>query len=141
MDKTTWGDGPWQQEPDRDYWEYKGVPCLVVRVEHGGHWCGYAAVPEGHPWHGKSYSDESMWNVNVHGGLTYGAVPCTERVCHPSDGEDNVHWFGFDCAHSGDYMPALGARFSLSTDDSYRDMQYVKAEVERLADQILAAAA
>lgn len=36
---------------------------------YGGHYCGYIAVPSGHPWYGQDYND---LNVRVHGGLTYG---------------------------------------------------------------------
>lgn len=33
VDKSSWGDGPWQQEPDRAEWTHRGLPCLAV---HGG---------------------------------------------------------------------------------------------------------
>lgn len=32
-DKSTWGDGPWQHEPDKMQYEDPdtGLPCLIVR--------------------------------------------------------------------------------------------------------------
>lgn len=58
IDKSLWGPGPWQDEPDRVEWGHGGLPCLALRNHHGN-WCGYAAVAPGHPLHGVSYSDES----------------------------------------------------------------------------------
>ena len=59
IDKATWGDGPWQTEPDRVEWTHAGLPCLALRNKTFGGWCGYAAVPPGHPLHGVGYHDES----------------------------------------------------------------------------------
>lgn len=41
IDKTTWGEGPWQHEPDRVDWydEGTGLPCLMIRNAIGA-WCG-----------------------------------------------------------------------------------------------------
>lgn len=156
FDKSTWGEGPWQHEPDRLDFEHAGLPCLLSRGP-GGHWCGYAAVPPGHPWHGQS--DETP-AVEVHGGLTY-ANRCDGHVCHvPKPGEpDDVWWFGFDCAHAGDFAPkheashygkgypwldkpydhATAVAASDFSVDVYRDLAYVRAETERLAEQLAAA--
>jgi hypothetical protein len=159
IDKSQWGDGPWLTEPDRLEWEHAGLPCLAVRgPEFSGHWCGYVAVPPGHPLHGKHYDTP---DVNVHGGLTY-ADKCDGAVCHvPKPGEpDDVWWFGFDCAHGGDLSPAMHARYlhvgypfpsepydhakavaaADWTIDVYRTLDYVQAEANRLADQLAALA-
>ena len=142
IDKTTWGDGPWQHEPDRAEWEHAGLPCLAVRA--GGHWCGYAAVPPGHPWYGVPYSEYDTVNVDVHGGLTYSDA-CQGHVCHvPKPGEpDDVWWFGFDCNHSGDYSPQMavyarqqGHDWYHDRTEQYRTLDYVRAEVNRLAEQL-----
>lgn len=138
IDKSAWGDGPWQDEPDKAQWtdEATGLPCLLVRVPHSGHLCGYVGVPPGHPWHGKDYnacttrgvvemSEEGFFDVpsgqyvDVHGGLTF-ADKCQPHpdgegrgVCHvagPGEPED-IWWLGFDCAHSGDVSPASDARW------------------------------
>lgn len=156
FDKSAWGVGPWNDEPDRLDFEHAGLSCLLHRGP-GGHWCGYAAVPPAHPLHGKGYSDDAV-DVNVHGGLTY-ASECDGAICHvPKPGEpDNVWWFGFDCAHSGDFSPRHGnygvgagypwpekaydhAQAMSAVDDwhveKYRDVAYVRAETERLAEQL-----
>lgn len=138
-DKTTWGAGPWQDEPDKKQWrdEATGLPCLIVRNRLGA-LCGYVGVTKDHPWHGKDYGQcvdpsrhrdheggDDGWHyactpegtVEVHGGLTF-AAGCghgedeSEGICHvPEAGEpDDVWWFGFDCSHSGDESPAMNAR-------------------------------
>lgn len=159
VDRTGWGAGPWDKEPDRIEWrdEATGLPCLIVRGPVGA-LCGYVGVPPTHPWHGISYSGctqrptcgesycEHSPGVDVHGGLTYSGR-CRGSICHvPAPGEeDNVWWFGFDCAHSGDYTPRSRDYFAAmfdghgSADDAYRTVAYVRNEVTSLASQIAAA--
>lgn len=113
------------------------------RVASGGHWCGYVAVPPGHPLHGKDYD---AVGADVHGGLTY-ANQCSGDICHvPAPGEpDDVWWFGFDCAHCWDFRPghaALMESVGIPTPDwdreeVYRDLAYVRAECESLAEQLV----
>lgn len=49
-DKSDWGDGAWQSEPDKVQWrdEATGAPCLALRAEVTGAWCGYVGIPKGH---------------------------------------------------------------------------------------------
>lgn len=161
IDKTGWGDGPWQAEPDRVEWRHRGVPCLARRADRQGNWCGYAAVPPGHPWHGQDYGAGNYETLGpahdaAHGGLTFASAcmeddrPQRERVCHvPQPGEpDDVWWLGFDCAHAYDLRPG-GAAFERSVGldpipylvdhQHYRDLRYVRARVEAVADAILEA--
>lgn len=142
-DKAGWGVGPWLDEPDRVVWEHAGLPCLVRRSRFGGNWCGYVAVPPQHPFHGKPHDDVDS-ALDVHGGLTY-ANACSGEICHvPKPGEpDDVWWFGFDCGHAFDVLPAMNARErergypSLAFPEaSYKDLDYVRAETNQLAEQI-----
>lgn len=88
--------------------------------------------------------------LDVHGGLTY-AGACQGRICHaPKPGEpDNVWWFGFDCAHHLDLSPGSRARMeaimppdlkpsAIDRDDVYRTLDYVRGEVNALAEQLAA---
>lgn len=86
IDKSAWGEGPWQDEPDKLQWvdDATGLDCLIVRNS-GGALCGYVGVPESHPWHGISeyqctasptceedYCDHGPESaIEVHGGLTF----------------------------------------------------------------------
>lgn len=139
VDRTGWDKGPWSTEPDRIEWRYGGFPCLIVRNDMGA-LCGYVGVPLGSKL--AALNDES---VDVHGGLTFGG-PCRpgSPICHtPQEGEPEVYWHGFDCCHAYDYKPsdskhARGRTDDLFAqgDDVYRDVAYVTAEVQRLADQL-----
>lgn len=92
-----------------------------------------------------SYCDHTPSSVlNVHGGLTY-SDHCRHDVCHiPKPGEaDNVWWFGFDCAHSEDYVPGMMALLQESIGKPnlfpwaiYRDLNYVTRQIRQLADQL-----
>lgn len=149
-DKSDWGDGPWQDEPDKKQWrdEATGLPCLIVRGPSGS-LCGYAGVSKDHPLHGRDYDADGV-DVDVHGGLTF-ADGCghgddpARGICHvPGAGEpDDVWWFGFDCAHLYDLSPGMNARsLKLGIDcdrgDIYRDLHYVTGQVTRLAAQLAA---
>lgn len=144
IDKTGWLDGPWMTEPDRVEWRSATQPsfaCLIVRGPVMGQLCGYVGVPPGHRWHGKGMHEP---DVDVHGGLTF-AAGCDEdgHICHVAQpGEPGeVWWLGFDCGHCFDfiYMRPLfresGLFELLGNEEQYRDIEYVRAEVERLAAQ------
>lgn len=145
VDKSAWpNEGPWNDEPDKLQWpdEATSLPCMIHRGPSGA-LCGYVGVSEGHPGFKADYDSP---DVDVHGGLTF-ADMCQEQsaetgkgICHiPGEGEpDHVWWFGFDCAHSGDLCPAHDQH---SIYGIYRDLRYVKSQVEGLARQLAAQAA
>ena len=160
QDRTDWGAGPWGDEPDRVEWHDGDLPCLALRNRLGA-WCGYVAVPPGHPWHGISYMEcikghgsdcyEHSIPAEVHGGLTFAGAcqphddeTAAEATCHvPRPGEpDNVWWLGFDTAHAWDFVPGVAAMdrklgfSSLDNGAIYRNLRYVQAEVAHLARQV-----
>ena len=131
--RTGWGTGPWDDEPDHiDFVTAAGLPGIMHRNSMGA-WCGYVAVPPGHPSHGKR---DGEVDCDVHGGLTY-ANACQGSVCHvAAPGEpDDVWWLGFDCSHCWDVSPGHN-QFGSYQGSSYRDVAYVRAECERLAQQL-----
>jgi hypothetical protein len=156
-DKTDWGDGPWQDEPDKMQWtdEATGLPCLAVRSRSGA-WCGYVGVDTGHPWFQADPFKISLPD-GVHGALNFASFCQDEAdeghgVCHiPGPGEpDRVWWLGFDCQHAWDKKPANDAlmrrvaphleemRQELSVGilaETYRDLDYVRDQCRRLARQ------
>jgi len=158
VDKSAWPPGPWTAEPDKIQWvdPATGLDCLIVRNPLGA-LCGYAGVPAEHPWHGKAYDEQVIespdpdgWGgsigdiVTVHGGLTY-SEGCQEGddesvgVCHvPAPGRpDDVHWFGFDCAHWRDLTPrSLSMGTPSYGEEVYRDVAYVRGQVASLAGQL-----
>ena len=165
IDKSGWGDGPWQDEPDRVEWTDGEYVCLMLRHPFSGNWCGYVAVSPGHLWHEVDYSD--IHGAHVHGGLTYGdhcmidTRPLRERVCHVTESEDRLWWLGFDCHHAFDFAPGFRARelrmaakfreegdvesaelFERATPrDTYRTVEYVRNEIAGLVAQARVAAA
>ena len=143
IDKSAWGDGPWQDEPDKMQFtdNATGLPCLIVRVPFHGGLCGYVGVFEGNPNFGRDYNDV---DADVHGGLTfsdfstYGAnLDESRHICHALDrGEPGrVWWLGFDCAHYGDFTPACGYRLC-GYNSTYRNIFYVKTQIAHLAGQL-----
>lgn len=73
--------------------------------------------------------------INVHGGITY-ADKDLNGIENGFFG--NVWWFGFDTAHSGDlrvYQTDTDRKFPMNHDE-YRDLAYVTAETQQLAEQL-----
>lgn len=136
-DKAALGDGPWRDEPDRDAWidGVTGYICAIERNRPFGHLCGYVALPEGHPWHGRKHSE---LQADVHGGITYAA-------CLPRHAEHGPLWLiGFHCGNFlSDIMPALGSGRGcgpLSFPGAvYRTFGYVREQCISLAAQAAAA--
>lgn len=145
--RATWPEGPWTNEPDRVEWRFNGMPCLIVRSAVTGAWCGYAGVAKGHPVYGVPWGD--LPPLSVHRGVNF-ADHCYGPVCHvPAPGEtEDVYWIGFDCAHCLDAVPMTGVidsllgsrrkqvRRTFLKGETYRDVAYVRAAVERLAAQL-----
>lgn len=130
VDRTGWGKGPWNSEPDRLDFIHAGFSCFILRNDIGA-WCGYVGVPETHPAFGKDYNSV---DVDAHGGLTYAEL-CSPPICHiPETGmPEKVWWLGFDTAHSGDAPPGMPRWASSGV---YRDMDYTREATERLAQQL-----
>lgn len=94
------GYGEWVEEADTIEFEYLGYHAVVHRVfkrepyakelaYFGGHLCGYVRIPNDHPYFKKKDLD-----LDCHFGLTFEEI-------------HEEHWVGFDCAHSGDYVPSM----------------------------------
>lgn len=151
VDKSDWGDGPWQHEPDKKQWldEETQLPCLIHRNSELGALCGYVGVYEGHPYFELRYEDVP---VDVHGGLTFGdfcmdGADEAKGLCHKSDDPRKVYWLGFDCAHLYDMMPGMAAHYAALGIDAfetdakgYKDIAWVENEVRKLAKQVKEAA-
>jgi len=142
FDKSDWGPGPWQSEPDLLMWRAKAPPhyrCQVSR-NYFGSLNGYVAIPPGHPAHGIHFRDARIRGLPSHRGFTWA-------------GEATAgHWvLGFDCGHGFDTQPASNARArrngwlprlmegkeddgrSVFFREHYRDLPYLRAVVEALA--------
>lgn len=168
--KSEWGPGPWQDEPDEHQWvdDKTGYACMIRRNPLGA-LNGYAAVPPTHPAWGLHYEgclqaeyevySEAVWKsmrdetacvvprpkkvtpvgqrlsrIRVHGGLTWSG---------PLDAHERDWWFGFDCGHFGDLMPAMMAfersmatHFLRQPNFIYRDIAFVASQVGMLARRL-----
>lgn len=141
--------GPWQGEPCKIQWTDRAtnVPCLIVR-NHLGVLCGYAGVTPGHPLYRKRHDDDDvvipcMREINYSRPCDHAPHPWL-GVCHiPEPGTtDDVWWFGFDCMHAWDLVPAWMATnpvdrfFERDLKLKYRDVEWVTLAVTGLAAQL-----
>ncbi len=115
------------------YDEYKlyGIPCRIIR-NYSGCWCGYVSLSKNHQDYKNQDNIESIYDV--HGGITFNKYWDIEGSIYNS-----YIWLGFDCAHSGDICPIKSYssyRVQNHNDSVYRDIHYVKTEVDKLAKQV-----
>lgn len=133
IDKSNWPRGEWDDEEDNLHWHQDGFACLIRRHEWFGHFNGYVGVDIVHPLYGLNYCDEVFESIGVHGGLTYSGL--WEEF-------PGFHWFGFDCNHTWDWAPGSANKYrsadKYQSNKIYRNLAYVRAEVESLVRQLAA---
>jgi hypothetical protein len=111
VDKSTWPDGPWMQEPDKEQFTdpATGLPCLIRRNMMG---ClsVYVGVAPGHLCYQVSPDEEPLAYISADRQICF-ADSCSGDefgICHTVEpGEpDVVWWLGFDYGYAESLMPA-----------------------------------
>ncbi len=118
-------------EPDELLWTdpATGYLCAIRRPPITLCLCGYVAVPPEHGCFEVPQEDLCEYeDMDVHGGITF-AGP--EMLGY--EGTERLWWVGFDTAHTGDLIPAFATMGLASFGGTYRDIEYVKNEVAKLA--------
>ena len=127
-------------------WETKvGLTAYVVAVD-VGYYNGYVEIPKEHKLYGVKYRDFD-YDFNVHGGVTFTGTTYVDGI------DENVWLIGFDCNHAWDnldveemeqYFDGISEEVeeynrifrNISSSSIFRDLDYVTAECESLAEQI-----
>lgn len=126
----------WEDEPSLVIW-HKTLSldyiCMAKRHPSMGFLCGYVGVPPGHPAYGQGYSEEALYDIHVHGGLTYADESRWEEL---DTLPDDWWWLGFDCGHGGDIIPKMPYTAVSFAGDTYRNISYVIEQCESLAEQL-----
>lgn len=135
--KESWGDGPWQTEPDFELFEYRDHKCMVRRGSFGA-LNGYVEVKPDHAFYKQDYDDI---DVDVHMGITYAGniLDCLD-----------IFFIGFDCAHCYDYAPVLAVTHKnicipnsrecslpMHKEENYKTIDFVIAECKSVVDQLI----
>jgi hypothetical protein len=151
VDKSAWGPGPWQDEPDEVSWtdDATGLACLIMRSPFSGGLCGYVGVGPDHRWYGLNKSDcldegcDSLLcprMLDVHGGITFSGVRSADALTPGNTSAVWLWYFGFDCFHEDDYGPKVAAQdlswAEITKQNTYRDISYVRGECSGLAAQL-----
>lgn len=144
----------WENEPDSDSFTFTraDLDCRLLRNPEMLTWCGYVRIPDDHPHAGSLWTDADRF-YDVHGGLTW-------KGPLPQWNEPGNLWFGFDCAHAGDYLPGMTELFmrlqqldsakapsmeALMAEEArlpaylkpvYRTFEYARQELKNLASQV-----
>ncbi len=149
IDKSSWGEGPWQHEPDGGAWiTHADLLGCFIRHPRRGHLNGYVALPPDHPLTGKDVFHHAFEDIDVHGGVTFAGHINSDDVFVRKvlvDVDERLYWLGFDCHHFRDFAPGFAAEMNslppelkpLEDPRNYRPVAYVKREVESLARQLV----
>ena len=119
-------DWKWLWEPNRVEFEHAGLKCFIMR-DRFLFLGGYVGLSEGHPYYRRHFKDI---DAKAHDGLTFSGRGDGERR------EKDYWWVGFTCDRPADLVPSRP--HPLSGDEVYRDIDYVRGEVEKLAEQLRA---
>lgn len=133
IDKSSWPNGDWKDEPDRVVWTdwNTGLICLINRHHRDGFLCGYVGVTDNHPLHGQDHN-----KLNFNSIVDFSGVPLTNSDEQRGLWRVNFfHWFGFGFNHAYDLIPTeQQLEFGLNV--TYKDVDYVKSECRKLAAQL-----
>lgn len=119
---------PWLNEPDslRFIDELTGLECYIWRHPALGSLNGYVIIPKNNKLYGIYDGDEILNNIEVHGGITFSGIRK----------EIDEYAIGFDCSHAGDLSPKMSSDILAYLGDTYKDIEFVKAECRSLAKQL-----
>jgi len=135
----------WENELPHFEWFDKDMHCIIHRNPRMKNLNGYVGVKPNHPLHRVSHIDDysKTDSLQCHGGITY-----SEEGPHIEGMLKGYWYFGFDTAHSFDYVPGLieiankvSERFPMiplpiEDEKVYRNFEYVMDEVKQLAKQL-----
>lgn len=143
FDKSGWLKGPWLAEPDYLAWiDSETNYACVARRNVMGAWCGYVGLDDGHPLFMVETPAEELKFIEVHGTMSYTAWNTTEdQEFYPAR---RLWWMGFDAMQDDDLCPAFTdetkprRRRKKESTPTYRDLDYIKGQIESLAAQLAA---
>jgi hypothetical protein len=124
VDKSSWGKGEWNQEPDIVK-IIDGARCFMIRrgPPSLGHLCGYFGVFESHPFFEKDYNSIQKFDVEITFASKW------------YDQSGIVWWFGWDHAHWDDLSPGMLKHYRGS--GTYKNIRYVMNEIEQINNQLI----
>lgn len=156
--------GVWDNEPDEESGEYKGMKTFIKRGP-VGHLCGYVGIPEGHPWFGKDYNDQvNVPKAIMERPIDVDKVGAINLLCAAGKSDDMKEGFldivfAIDVhgglTYASECVPMekpdgfwwfgfdcahagdLVPRSTMARSNCiYRDIEFVRQEIKSLADQL-----
>lgn len=129
---------PWLFEPDYTSYKIKDLHCIIKRGPSTS-LCGYIGIPiTKDPY--KNLIPMENWHeeLRVHGGITFteSSRISMHRMFPEFRYTRKLLWIGFDCSHYQDLLPLTFMEFG-RREGQYRTIDYVKREIEKLAEQII----
>jgi len=109
--------------------KHRDFEYVVLSMDMGFR-CGYVKVPESHPFYKKDCSEKIIYNLDVHGGITFSSHTIGDECL--SDG----YWLGFDCIHISTDIPDRDEMSPEVLKSSGRFSESIR-ELDKILDSIL----
>lgn len=97
-----------------------GFNACIRRHGLVGHLCGYVEVPDG--------LNVNIDEIDCHGGITFND--------HLGEPPNDCYYIGFDCMHFRDWNPLRAKEGLSSSEDEYRDTEFVLDEIKHIIKQL-----
>ena len=136
VDRTGWDHGPWDREPDAEFWREGDYYGFALRNPERGTWCGYAAVPPGHPQWGASADATGLQGPREY--TFAGRASDLPEHFNLGQGAEGYWAFGFHCAYGHDDWPGVRQFGDFPRLLKYRKLSYVKGLVQETIAQLRA---
>jgi hypothetical protein len=142
IDKSEWGKGPWENEPDLQSWiDSETQYACVTRRNMFGAWLGHVGLDASHPLYMLQPGAPEFEFIETHGSpeLFVGFYEDDAKRFVPPQ---KLWWIGFSCMQSTDYCPLtdrepyIKGKRGKATTKTYRTFEYVCEQVLFLASQL-----
>jgi hypothetical protein len=118
-------------EEDLVFFDFKDFPCIIARGYITGALNGYIAIKKNSSFLAYMNYDNITDFISVHGGFTFTSEGGKDIWYKYDDERNELFWIGFDCGHTFDFTPYVP-----SFQGTYKDINYVKNEIESVVDQL-----
>lgn len=141
LNKKSFPQGAWMQEPDLCSWEHHEMACIIIRDMSLGVWKGFVGVATEHIFYSKSIKEilnmEEAIDAffSIYGGIC-SAGPLIKKYKHYSR---NLWWVGIETSHGSDFMPLLKLDcqntdvMSVIGEQTYKNFVFIRRETNKLA--------
>jgi hypothetical protein len=133
--RSRWGPGPWQDEPDYDHLVVAGLPCQLHRNSFSS-WTGQVGLSKGHKLYEVWSGEEIARQVQVQGKVQMAFWLGGHEYTPPANGHSGTWWVHVDFTMFGQAPADYGPNLPKLRSWQYWSFKDAQTEIGRLAEQL-----